>query len=428
MISSSVPWRSSLNSRKPAAILTRRVRTPTELSSAQIRVLHVITTYGPVAGAAQNTLITVNNLPSAHFNRFIALPSVDVLGEALASDVVPISIPHLVRPIRPWSDFLAFWELYRLCRKERFDVVHTHNAKDGFLGRWAAWLAGVPVVIHTVHNLSFRASRYAVMNRFYAALERVSARITSALLCVSTENVRDSLKQGIGSPSQYRVVYSGLEFERYRVSKTQEEARQDLCIPTGGPVVGWFGRFNYQKDPITFIKAARIIADRIPHVSFLVCGADPLGEDMSREVQDLIRSLSLTDHVHLLGFRNDLPLILKAVDCVMHSSRYEGMGRTVCESLLCHRPVIATNVDGVREVIISGERGGLLVPTENPTALAEATLQLLSDPAWASRLASAGYQWVERNLSATQMMDAIVELYRQLLMTSPGEPLRARSS
>ncbi len=346
------------------------------------------------------------------------------VGPELAKDVKLLAIPHLIRRIRPWSDVLAFVETYRLCRKWRFDVVHTHNAKDGVLGRWAAHLAGVPVLVHTIHNISFRASRRPSINKVYAVLERFTASVTNAFLGVSRENVRDYLKRGIGTESQYRIVYSGLELDRYKVSMTKEESRQMLGLPSNTRVVGWVGRLNYQKDPITFVRAARLIADRLPNIRFVVCGDDPLAEDLAKTVHRLVDELSLADHLVFLGFRSDLPDVFQAVDCVMHSSRYEGMSRTVCEALLCHKPVAATAVDGVREVIIPGQRGGFLAPSEDPAALAEATLTLLNDPERARSLAESGRAWVEQNLSAGRMVEEIANVYSQLFHGGETTPFQ----
>jgi len=155
------------------------------------RVLHILTTFSTSSGAAENARLTLNLLPRDQFQVFLAVPPGQSMEPRVASDVTRIPVRHLVRPIRPWLDAIAFAEIYGICRKWRFDVVHTHNSKDGILGRWAAHFAGVPVVIHTIHNLSFRASRHALVNRLYTMLERVTALITDTLLAVSKQNVAD---------------------------------------------------------------------------------------------------------------------------------------------------------------------------------------------------------------------------------------------
>jgi len=298
-----------------------------------------LTTFSTSSGAAENARLTLNLLPRDQFQLFLAVPPGQSMEPRVASDVTRLPVRHLVRPIRPWLDAIAFAEIYGICRRWRFDVVHTHNSKDGILGRWAAHFAGVPVVIHTIHNLSFRASRHALVNRLYTMLERVTARITDTLLAVSKQNVADYHEQRIGKPAGYRVVYSGLELERYQVPLTQAQAQVRLGLPEASAVVGWFGRLSYQKDPLTFLKAACDVMAGFPGVRFIVCGDDPLGEELTAPTHSLADELGIADRVHFLGFRSDLPMVLKAVDVVMHSSRYEGMGRTVCEALLCSRPV-----------------------------------------------------------------------------------------
>jgi glycosyltransferase involved in cell wall biosynthesis len=378
----------------------------------RLRVLHVVTTFSVSSGAAENVRLTLKLLPRDRFQVFFAFPPGESLEPLVEGDVTRLPVRHLVRPIRPWRDLAAFVTIYRLCREWRFDVVHTHNSKDGVLGRWAAFAARVPLIVHTVHNIPFRASRNALVNRIYATIERYTARITDVILAVSTENVREYVDHGITETSRIRVVYSGLELERYRAPISQDEARRRLGLPDATAMVGWVGRFNHQKDPITFIHAARDVREQFPGVRFVVCGDDPLSQELAVEVQKLAQRLGIADYVHFLGFRHDLPEVLRAVDVVMHSSRYEGMGRTVCEALLCDRPVAGTAVDGVREVIVSGVRGGILVPPARPAELAAATLALLRDRERAWALAAAGRSWVEANLSVKRMVQNIMEVYQ----------------
>jgi glycosyltransferase involved in cell wall biosynthesis len=179
--------------------------------------------------------------------------------------------------------------------------------------------------------------------------------------------------------------------------------------------VGWLGRFNPQKDPLTFIRAAQLVAASLPGVQFIVCGDDPLKVSLEAAARALAIELGLGDAMHFVGFRRDVTNTLRSVDVVMHSSRYEGMGRVVCEALACGRPVAGTAVDGVVEVIHSGRRGGILVPPGNPAALAEATVRLLTDTALALALAKSGRQWVEQNISAENMVRGIEQVYLGLL-------------
>jgi glycosyltransferase involved in cell wall biosynthesis len=335
----------------------------------------------------------------------------------VARDVVRIPLRWLRRPINPVADLFALAELYSTIRRFQFDIVHTHNAKDGIIGRWAARFAGTSAIVHTIHNVSFHASTRSIVNEQYAIQERWAARITGRLLAVSAVNSATYLARGIGRPDQYRTVYSGLDLARYvDDGRPPSVRRADLGLPNRpGPWVGWMGRFNRQKDPLTFVRAAQLVAARLPGVQFVVCGDDPLMGSLEQPARALAMDLGLSDAMHFLGFRRDVSNVLRSVDVVMHSSRYEGMGRLVCEALACERSVAGTAVDGVVEVVVSGVRGGLLVPPGDPLALAHAAHRLLVDSTLARRLASAGREWVHEHLSAEAMVRNIEAIYVELL-------------
>ena len=381
------------------------------------RILHAITIFPLSSGAAENTKLTLNLLDRGRFEPFLATAPGQSMDSEVAPDVIRIPLRWLRRPVNPLMDLLAFTELYNAMRRFRFDVVHTHNAKDGILGRWAARVAGTSAIVHTIHNVSFQASAGKIANQQYAMQERWAARITDRLLVVSAANSAKYLARGIGRPDQYRTIYSGLDLARYADDGRPAAVRRaEMGLPSRpGPWVGWLGRFNPQKDPLTFIRAAQLVAARLPGVQFIVCGDDPLKVSVEGAARALAVELGLGDAMHFLGFRRDVTNTLRSVDVVMHSSRYEGMGRVVCEALACERPVAATAVDGVVEVIDSGRRGGLLAPPGDAVTLANATLRLLQDRVFAQTLAGAGREWVIQHLSAERMVREIEAVYSELL-------------
>ncbi len=384
------------------------------------RVAHIITTFSKSSGAAENTKLTVNLLDRTRFDVFLATPPRESMVAELAPDVIHVPLSCLRRAINPFADLFAFIELYRSIRRSRFDVVHTHNAKDGILGRWAARLASIPAIVHTIHNVSFQASTSPLLNRHYAMQERLASRFTDRLLAVSTDNAAKYLRNGIGCPEQYRTVYSGLELARYiDDGRPAAERRAALGLPPDvGPWVAWVGRFNPQKDPLTFVRAAQFVKAQVSGVRFVVCGDDPIKPSLQAETRALVAELGLGEVMHFLGFRPDLTNVLRGVDVVMHSSRHEGMGRVICEALACERPVAGTAVDGVTEVIDSGRRGGVLVAPGDPIALAQAAVLLLTDQTLARTLARRGREWVTQNLSAQAMVRTIEQVYLELLTTT----------
>jgi len=213
------------------------------------RILHVITTFPLSSGAAENTKLTINLLDRSRFEPFLATPPGQSMEPEVAPDVVRIPLRWLRRPINPAVDLFALVELYRVIRRFRFDVVHTHNAKDGILGRWAAHFAKTPAIVHTIHNVSFQASTSHLVSDLLAIQERWAAQITDRLLAVSGETSAKYLGRGIGQAEQYRIVYSGLDLPRYADDgRPAAIRRRELGLPDRpGPWVGWLGRFNKQR-------------------------------------------------------------------------------------------------------------------------------------------------------------------------------------
>ncbi len=319
----------------------------------------------------------------------------------------------------PASDLRAAWELYRLFRQERYDIVHTHNAKAGVLGRVAACLAGVPLAVHTAHSISFVASPSPLANWTYWFADWACAPLCAKIITVSNLNTKTYLDAHIGRPDQYVTIYSGVETGKY-VSRSQRSAcRVELGVGEADVLVVWIGRLNRQKDPVTYVHAAKLLTDRFPQVRFVMAGEDSVGESLEQEVRTAISELRLGSRLELLGYRPDVDRILSAADLVMHTSLYEGLGRSVVETMLAGIPLVATAVDGVREAVVSGERGGLLVPPKDPAALAQAAARLMEDPRLATQLAAAGRSWARQRFDVQDMVAAIDRLYQEIWRDRP---------
>jgi glycosyltransferase involved in cell wall biosynthesis len=377
-----------------------------------VKVLHLITYFPIFHGAQENTCLTVNYHDKARFAVWLGTQPGGSLLPSVAPEVHVALIPHLQRAVHPWKDWRAFWEIYRLCRRERFTIVHTHISKAGVLGRLAARLAKVPVILHTVHTISFQASESGLVNRLYLWLERLCAPLTQRFLVVSQLNTVKHLEARIGKPEQYRLVYSGVDVERLQALRYgPEQVRANLGIQATHRIVLWIGRLAYQKDPLTFVRAAALVCREIPDVTCVMVGDGPL----RREVEALIDEQGMKERVILAGFRDDVAEILSAASLLGHSSRFEGMGRVISEAMLLGVPVAGSAVDGVVEAIESGKRGGLLVPPEQPAQLAAAMQRLLEDRAFAGQLAAEGKAWAWARFDAREMVKEIEAVYAEEL-------------
>jgi len=377
-------------------------------------VLHIITRL-IVGGAQENTMLTAALLnPDRYDVDVISGPQTGPEGsliEEVRARGVPLTIePTLVREINPIRDLLALIRLTRFIKHGRYTIVHTHSSKAGILGRWAAYLAGVPIIVHTVHGWGHHERQHPAVRRFYMLLERATQRFTARLIVVSPRNTQKGLSDGIGTPEKYITIRSGIELDRFRQpTRPREAVRAELGIPLQSPVVGTVTRLSPQKAPLDFVAAAAHVAAQRPDVHFVVVGDGPLRADVETEMT----ALSLTERIHLTGIRRDVPDLLHSFDLFALTSLWEGLPRVLPQAMAAGLPIVATAVDGNAEAVTDGVNG-FLTPPGDPQAMAVALLRLLDDPALASRMGDAGRSRAEE-FGARKMVSDIAALYEALL-------------
>jgi glycosyltransferase involved in cell wall biosynthesis len=378
------------------------------------RVLHVITRM-IVGGAQENTMLSCALIdPVAFPSEALTGPQTGSEGslheETLRRGVTLHVEPTLVREVHPVKDALALLRLVRFLRDARCEIVHTHSSKAGILGRVAARLAGVPVVVHTVHGWSFRPGQSPLVFRSYVWLERLCARWCRALVVVAEADRAEGLTLGIGRPEKYVLIRSGIEIETYRdVGLTRAEARRRIGVPEDVFVVGSVGRLSCQKAPLDLLKAFAGVARERPDARLVMVGDGPL----RREFEVAMERAGLQERVHLLGLRRDVPELLRAFDVFALASRWEGLPRVFPQAMAAGLPIVATRVDGAADAIASGE-SGWLVDVGDVAGMAHRLLELAADPARARAMGMAGLRRVEE-FSATRMVGQLEELYARLV-------------
>ena len=382
--------------------------------SSPVPVAHVITRLA--VGGAQETALRCCSLLDRECYRplLVTGPEAgregDLHGEAARRAVPVVVVPSLRRALRPWADAVALVSLVRLFRRERPGIVHTHSSKAGVLGRLAARLAGVPVVVHTVHGWSFHEGMSRAVRAPVVALERLAARWTSALVVVAERDREEGLRAGIGEPGQYALVRSGIDLSAHRVGPgAAARARAQLGLPAGVPLVGTVTRFYPQKDPSTLVAAMARVLDTVPAARLVVVGDGPLRP----EVEALVARLGIASQVTLLGWCDRVAQVLPAFDVFVSTGRWEGLPRAVVEAAAAGVPVVATDVGGTREVVVDGETG-LLVPPADPDRLARALTRLLTTPELRLRLRRAAAAAVAE-FDAEVMIERLESLYEALL-------------
>lgn len=383
-----------------------------------IRVAHVITKMA-VGGAQESAITTCVELRPPSFEQVIfSGAEVDAEG-SLADDArrqgVDVRLaPGLVMAIRPLGDLRAAWNLARLLREWRPEIVHTHSSKGGFVGRLAARLARVPHVVHSVHGWSFNDDMGPVLRSTIVGVERVSARITDALVVESSTDLPKGLGRKIGRAHQYALIRNGIDLARFHAPPTDVAAtRRSLGAAEGGALVGTVGRLADQKDPLLMVDAfAKVLVD-VPDATFAWVGDGPLREATAQRAA----ALGIEDRFHLVGLRRDVPDVVASFDVFALSSRWEGLPRTITEAMAACTPVVATSVDGTVEAIDDG-RTGLLVPSGDADALARSIVAVLRDPAARSRMGAAGRERAAAFSRETMSRD-LADLYRVLVDGDP---------
>jgi glycosyltransferase involved in cell wall biosynthesis len=319
-------------------------------------------------------------------------------------------IRELKRELRPADDVRTLLRLVRLMRTRRPDVVHTHMAKAGALGRLAARRAGVPVVIHTFHGHVLEGYFSGWKSRAFLATEHRLARMSDALVAVSPAVRDELLALGIGRPGQWRVIPVGLDLhDLLSCEVDRAQAREALGLPETGPVVGIVGRLVAIKDHVTFLDAASRVARERPDVTFIVAGDGELRSQLEVRARHL-----LGDRCRFLGWVMDLPTLYAALDVVVLTSRNEGTPVALIEAGAAGKPAVATRVGGVADVVQDGKTG-LLVQPGDPQAVAAGISALLDDPGRARALGEAAKREVGSRFTIERLADDLAGLYSELL-------------
>jgi glycosyltransferase involved in cell wall biosynthesis len=319
-----------------------------------------------------------------------------------------VSSQNLCRPIRPLQDLKAFWELCRYIKQTKPGVVHTHSSKAGMLGRLAAWLCRVPLIVHTVHGWSFNEFQRKPVRNLYQFLERLMARFSAYLVVVTKEDQKKGLAAKIGRQEQYRLIRSGIDLTRFRPPSGLDNTRlkEGLGLTNNWPVVLVVGRVSAQKDPFSWLEVAQLVLEHSPETYFVWAGAG----DLLDEAKDLVRQHNFQDRIKFLGARTDVPNLLAIADIFLMTSLWEGLPRVLLQALAADLPVVATAVDGIKEVLVAGQNG-LLCSPKDVRCLAHATLELLNNPKKRQQL-TASHQHTLAEFTTEYMVERLDSLYQ----------------
>ncbi|HOJ30989.1 MAG TPA: glycosyltransferase family 4 protein [bacterium] len=383
-----------------------------------MKIAHVITRM-IIGGAQENTLATVSGLKQrGHEVILISGPSRGPEGsmqkDIEKTDVYLIIIPELVRDISIWHDVIAFFKLGQIFRKHRFDIIHTHSAKAGFIGRIAAkFFSKKSKVVHTLHGSSFHPYQNALVRYFYILCEKIASKFTDYFISVSSVILDNHIKRGIVRKQGHSVIRSGFQVEEYKQAyQFREEVRKQLGLINKNILIGMIGRLFPLKGQEYLLRVFAKISDDYPDTHLMLVGDGILRKDF----ENFVKANHLQQRVHFTGLvePEKIPLFASSIDIGVHTSLREGLPRAVVQILAAGSPVVAFNIDGAKEVIQNGING-FLVPARNEAMLEEKLRLLIEHPEERKRMGIAGQHMVFEEFSTEKMVAKIEKVYFNII-------------
>ena len=388
-----------------------------------MKIVHIITRL-ILGGAQENTLITCKVLAErGHEVTLITGPAIGPEGQLFdltkGQKYQTIVVDEMRRAILPFKDYASYGKIKALLRELEPDIVHTHSAKAGIVGRFAAWsLKGEwapnrPAVVHSLHGLSFHPYQNPWASRLYIAVEKAAAKRTDYFVSVADAMTEQNKAEGIGLDKPYITAYSAIEEEQFLTpipSDKRRDFRRKYDIPPEAVVLVTIARLFMLKGHDYIIESARELSKRFGNVIWLFVGDGNLTDQYKAQ----IRNLGLTDRFRFTGLMppDQIPLAIQASDILVHCSLREGLARTLPQAMLCARPAISFDVDGAREVV--NETTGRLIEPKDVHQLIEACAELIQDKALREKLGQTGRESVRTKFAPDTMVDTIERVYNSL--------------
>lgn len=385
-----------------------------------VRIAHIITRM-IIGGAQENTLLNCLDLVQHHGDDVLLItgpaigPEGDLLSQGRAGELPVKVIPSLRRAIHPARDLVARRELRRAIREFAPQVVHTHSAKAGLLGRDVAWSEGIPAVVHSVHGAPFHSFQSPWARWFFQRCERWAARRCHRMISVADAMTDLMVDAGVAPREKFTTIYSGMDVEPFlHADRFRSEVRQRYGISEDQVVVGKIARLFHLKGHADLIAAASQVACRHPQVRFLLVGDGILRQSLRRQIE----TLGLSEQFIFTGLvpPDQVASLIGAMDVLVHTSYREGLARALPQALIAGRPVVSYDIDGAREVAIPGETG-FLVPPGDTRTLAESISALVQDDALRRRLGGAGRARLTDRFRHQRMTCQIRAVYEDVLKT-----------
>lgn len=382
----------------------------------RIRIAHIIT-HLELGGAQKTTLSLLECINKKDYQPHLITSPGGLLTEKARSipNIKPYLAPSLVRKINPLKDIISFWQIFRYLKKEKIALVHTHGSKAGIIGRWAARLAGVEFIFHTVHGWPFYIETNGLIKFFYMLLEKITSWLTTKLVVVSDADLKAGLKYVNKNQKRYVKIHYGIEggefFHSSRTGKDRDSRLiKSLDIKKDSCIVGGIFCFKPQKAPLDFVKVARAVIDRSGEVQFISIGDGalrPAAEKLSLE-------LGLNGRIKFLGWQKDITSFFSIIDILLLTSRWEGLPVVFLEAMASGVPVVATKTGGASEAVKDGING-FLEEKGACRELAEDILFLVNNPDQRKEFSKRARENFREEFDISYMTRRVQNLYEQAM-------------
>jgi len=393
-----------------------------------LKVVQIITRL-ILGGAQENTLITCKLLAlRGHDVTLITGPAIGPEGELFEQtknqNYKTIVIDKLRRPICPIYDTISYYQIKKHLKRIKPDIVHTHSAKAGILGRFAAYSLGkkratsderrVTKIVHTIHGLAFHPYQSQWLNKFYIAVEKAAARRTDFFISVADAMTAQAIEAGIAKTEKFCTAYSAIEeddFLRPIPDQRKKEFRNKYGIPQEAIVLVTIARLFMLKGHEYIIASAKELSERFENAVWLFVGDGNLTEHYKKQVNES----GLNEKIKFTGLLppEQIPLAIASSDILVHCSLREGLARSLPQAMLCSRPAVSFDIDGAGEVV--NEKTGRLIEPENIEQLTKACAELIENKDLRDELGKAGRESVKEKFAPDTMVDTIEAVYRKLL-------------
>lgn len=386
-----------------------------KIKVAHIQLLPLLT------GVQRVTLDELERLDPKKFDKYLICKEEGPLTLAASSKgVCCLYNPFLVREISFLSDIKALWKLYRLFKENNFDIVHSHSSKTGVIGRIAARLARVPMIVHTVHGFAFPAASNRVEKIVFWLMEWLGTICSHKVVCLHDADKNIAINKLRAPISKLEVLANGVDTLKFSPPEVKErlQIREKFEQINDDIIVGMVGRLWKQKNPTTFVKAAVSILSSGINAQFVVVGDG----DLRKELETIISRAGCSKNIHLLGWRDDTVNLLKSMDIFVLPSLWEGMPLAILEAQSTGLPCIVSDIQG-NNSLVEHEVDGLLFECQNSVELASMIKRLIDDKTERLSMGKLARKKILNSYDIDKRIERIGALYEKNFVTSKGASL-----